>query len=144
MANSKKEAFYAPAENMFVLQGMTREEVAKRLQVSDKTVRVWAQRGEWEKKRAAVLESAHATYLELYEVIRKMAKSVSMDVEAGNEISQARLYTLKGLIDSVGNMKKFEDQVNKEAANKERAASPEKTHEETVKALDDLLGVRRN
>lgn len=126
MANSKKDVYLDVAEQMFVFQNMTREEIAKRLKLSDKTVREWAKEHGWEEKKKQLLECKRATHQELYELVRMLTSGLRQDQADGKEISWQRISALKGLIDSLNITKKYEDAVTTEKdAKEQKADSPE-------------------
>lgn len=139
MANSKKEAFYEHARRMFVEQGSTREDIAKRLGLGEKTVRTWAIDGAWEEAKAQLMETVSAANLGVYEVIRKYTVAIQTDLAAGTDVSKQRIDALAKLVKAVGGLKKYEDAVAVEKAaekKKERAGDVAGL----VKQLDELLG----
>lgn len=140
MANSKKEAFYEHAERMFVEQGSTRENIAERLGLGEKTVRIWAIEGGWEGKKAALMKTVTAANLGVYEVIRKYTVAIQADLDAGTEVSKQRIDALAKLVKSVGGLKKYEDQVAQERVDIEKKELGAGGEDELIAKVNDLLG----
>jgi len=139
LANSKRDVYFEMAENMFVLQGKTREEIATQLKLGEKTVRNWAQDGGWESKKASFLDCRQATHLELYGLLRQLTASIRMDMDAKKEVSQARWYALTNLTQSLEKVKKFEGDVaaDEKAKDKDGKGDPEKA----VREVNEILGL---
>jgi uncharacterized protein YjcR len=135
LANSKEDAYLDIAENMFVFQSLNREEIARRLKLSDKTVRIWAKRYGWEEKKAALLQAKSNTHLELYDLVRTLTQGLKADVDGQKEISWQRISALNGLVQTVGQLKKYEDVVTVE---KEKEAAAGKSESNKGQALADL------
>lgn len=140
MANSKKEAFYEHAERMFVEQGATRENIATRLGLGEKTIRLWAIEGGWEQKKSELMKSVTAANLGVYEVIRKYTIALQADLDAGVEVSKQRIDALAKLVKSVGGLKKYEDEVAQEKAEADRKSSAGDA-DDLVSKVNELLGV---
>jgi hypothetical protein len=106
---AKKAMYSEEAERLYVVDQMTIAEIASRLQLSEKTVWTWKEEGSWDKKRKQFLDQKEAFHMELYAFARALMKKVREDMEAGNEPSQARLYTLVRIIPLIHKTKDLED-----------------------------------
>jgi uncharacterized protein YjcR len=141
LANSKKEAFYEMAERMFVMEGYTREDIAKRLDLGEKTVRNWAIEGGWEAKKAQARESIQATHLEIYEVIRVVGQALRMDAVNGKVPSAAQINAFRNLVESAPQLKKYED-----AVRTEKVAEEQKKNQgdgtELLRTVNEILGIQ--
>lgn len=140
MANSKKETYGDAAEQLFVQHGETRDQIAARFRLSDKTVRSWAKEGRWEEKRALFLERKATTIEDLEFVVQKVARSARMDIEAGKAVSDQRLYALQKLAETLEKMQKFSKA--RAAAEQERPSDP-LSPEQLAEQVDEILGLRR-
>ncbi|MFN7066137.1 MAG: phage terminase small subunit-related protein, partial [Aquificaceae bacterium] len=54
---AKKQLYFNEAERLYVIEQCTIQEIANRLRVSEKTVRLWKEEGDWENKRLQYLKS---------------------------------------------------------------------------------------
>lgn len=139
MSNSKKEAFYEHAERMFVEHGCTRENIAERLGLGEKTVRNWALDGGWEAKKAALMKTVTAANIGVHEVIRKYTIAIQADLDNGVVVDKQRIDALTKLVKAVGGLKKYEDQVAQEKVDlekKELAGS----EDALVAQINEVLG----
>ncbi len=141
MANSKEDRYLDVAENLFVYQAKTREEIAKQLKLSDKTVRVWAKKYNWEEKKAALMECKRSSHLELYELVRLMTQAMSEDAKSKKEISPQRIHALNGLVVTVSGLKKYEGEIQVEREKEERGAQVSDSAA-LVEKVHDILGIR--
>ena len=56
------------AKGLYVREQLTLKEIARRLEVNERTIRTWRdQDGDWNKERQAYLESKKSFHQELYE-----------------------------------------------------------------------------
>lgn len=142
MANSKKAAYGDAAETLFVQGGETREAIAKRFQLSDKTVREWAKEGRWEEKRAQMLERRSSTLEDLEFVVQSVARSARLDIEAGTFVSTERLYALQKLSETLASLRRAEKLKGEMPVDKKTKDRPV-TGAEIADRVDELLGIRR-
>jgi len=90
---AKKELLAGDARRLYVFQGMTVLEIADRLGVAEKTIRLWKAEGKWDAEREQQAEQ-HACFLTEfsawgYEFMRQLRD----DQRAGIEISPSRQNT---------------------------------------------------
>lgn len=142
MANSKKAAYGDAAETLFVQGGETREAIAARFKLSDKTVREWAKAGRWEEKRAQLLERRSSTLDDLEFVVQSVARSARMDIEASVAVSDQRLYALQKLSETLGSLRRAEKLKGEVAQDKKQKDRPA-TGTEIADKVDELLGITR-
>jgi hypothetical protein len=109
----KKHLYMAEAERLYVHEQMPVAEIAGRLGVSEKTIRLWKEEGGWDEKRAQYLTSRKAFHEELYEFARALLKSVMSDFTEGKEPSPSRLFTLSKLLPQITKVKDYESTVGK-------------------------------
>lgn len=106
---AKKQYFFAEAERLYITEQMTFAEIADRLKLAEKTVRLWKDEGDWENKRKQFLISKQAFHEELYDFARKLLSSVKDDLAAGEKLDAGRLYTLGRILPLITKVKEYED-----------------------------------
>lgn len=87
----KKNKYFDKAEKMYVEQFITEVGVAKRLGISDRTVRRWKAEGDWGKKRKEYLNKQTLTNYDMYELVRKMLDDFNEDLANNQQIDVSRL-----------------------------------------------------
>jgi hypothetical protein len=97
------------AEKLYVVGGLNQREICDRLKLNRSTVRKWKKLGNWEEKRGQFIENKKAFHEELYEFARKLLRSVSQDLEAGNKVDFGRMYTLNSILPKIVKVKEYED-----------------------------------
>ena len=87
----KKNKYFDKAEKMYVEQFITEVGVAKRLGISDRTVRRWKAEGDWGKKRKEYLNKQTLTNYDMYQLIRQMLDDFNEDLANNQQIDVSRL-----------------------------------------------------
>jgi hypothetical protein len=136
---AKKAAFFAEAERLYVIEQMTFTEIASRLKLAEKTVRLWKDEGDWETKRKQHLEQKASFHEELYGFTRFLMKSIKNDMEANVKVDSGRLYTFARILPLITKVKDYEDLVGKDQAAKQKTDVPA----ETIDLVRQLLGEGR-
>jgi len=146
----KKHAFAAIAERMYVAQEYSFEAIATELKLSDKTVRTWAQDGNWQGKKAALLKQKTALHEDLYAFTRKLVKLISTDMDRLSESAgsnpetdsrlESRINSLSRLLAKLPTARGYEETV--EAAKKaEEVGKQGASSDEIEKRVNELLGL---
>jgi DNA-binding transcriptional regulator YiaG len=131
---AKKHLYYNEAERLYVAENMTIAEIANRLNLGEKTVRLWKEEGDWERKKLQFIKEKQSFAEELFVFARKLAKTIMEDWEKGEKVDPGRLYALTRLIPLVIKTKDFESAL-------ESAKKDEINIEEVIKqALSSALG----
>ena len=110
---SKKHYNAAEAERLYVNEQMTPENIAGRLHLCEKTVRIWKDEGRWAEKRAAYIKSRQQFHEELYEFGRLLMRSIKKDLLAGNKLDGNRVRLLISIGPSVIKVKDYEAAMEK-------------------------------
>lgn len=105
---AKKHLYFNEAERLYVTENMTISEIASRLNLGEKTIRLWKEEGDWEKKRLQYLKEKQSFAEELFVFARKLAYSIINDWEKGEKVDTGRLYALARIIPLVMKAKDFE------------------------------------
>ena len=97
----KRDKYYDKAEKMYVEQFITEVGVAKRLGISDRTVRRWKADGNWGEKRKKYLTKQKFTNYDMYQLVRKMLDDFNEDVTNNQQIDTSRLYKFINLTEEM-------------------------------------------
>ena len=87
----KKNKYFDKAEKMYVEQFITEVGVAKRLGISDRTVRRWKAEGNWGEKRKEYLNKQTLTNYDMYQLVRQMLDDFNEDLVNNQQIDVSRL-----------------------------------------------------
>ncbi len=136
----KKETYYGLAEKCFVEDQIPVSGIAKKFNLTEKTVHTWKKEGNWEEKKLKFLKSQYSCYSALYELVSKMIKKINDDyTETGKMPEGSVLYFVKSMVDKLPKLKKFETDLitDSEAKNSEKDFN-----EDIIKKLNDkMLGI---
>lgn len=98
------------AKGMYVREQLTYKEIAKRLELNERTIRNWKNAdGDWDREREAYLASKKSFHEELYDFMREIISSVRADLKAGEKIDQTRLSCVARILPLVLKPKDYED-----------------------------------
>lgn len=99
------------AKGMYVREQLTYKEIAKRLELNERTIRNWrrASGGSWDREREAYLASKKGFHEELYDFMREIISSVRSDLKTGDKIDQTRLSCIARILPLVLKPKDYED-----------------------------------
>lgn len=98
------------AKSMYVREQLTYKEIAKRLDLNERTIRNWKNAdGDWDREREAYLASKKSFYEELYDFMREIISSVRADLKAGEKVDQTRLSCVARILPLVLKPKDYED-----------------------------------
>lgn len=146
----KKQAYAAIAERMYVAQEFSFEAIAKELNLSDKTVRVWAHEGHWQEKKAALLKQKTALHEDLYAFTRKLVKLISSDMDRltvsdGSDSEsdtrlESRINSLSRLLAKLPTARSYEQQV-RDQKKAEETAKQSASSDAIEERVNDLLGL---
>lgn len=87
----KKNKYFDKAERMYVEQFITEIGIAKRLGISDRTVRRWKAEGNWGEKRKEYLNKQTLFHYDLQQLVRKMLDDFNEDLANNQQIDVSRL-----------------------------------------------------
>jgi regulator of replication initiation timing len=139
----KSQATRELAEKMYVQEQRTYAEISTVLEVSEKTLWTWGKDGNWNDKREALLRSKKALHEELYNLVRKLAKSIKENIEGGIEPSKTRADLFKNLMSSIKTSKEYEDAM-KQAEEDEERENREGLTQDTFDRIEREIFGRRN
>lgn len=101
------------AKGLYVREQLTLKEIARRLEVNERTIRTWRdQDGDWNKERQAYLESKKSFHQELYEFGRELMNSIRSDFQRGEKVESNRLYCFGRILPLIVKPKDYEEAAN--------------------------------
>lgn len=110
---SKKDVLLETAQRMFVIEQMTIEEIASKLEVNEKTIRRWKQRYDWDYKKSNYINSKSKFHEELYNFARKLMTSIESDIENNEKVDPGRMFAFTKMLPLITKIKEYEDSVSK-------------------------------
>jgi len=130
---AKKHLYFNEAERLYIVEQCTIAEIASRLNLGEKTVRLWKEEGDWDSKRKQFLAERQSLAEELFVFARKLARSIMDDWDKGEKVDQGRLYALARLLPMILKVKDYEANISEKE---------EKVNLDEVlkKALSETLG----
>lgn len=87
----KRDKYYDIAETMYVEQFITEVGIAKRLGISDRTIRRWKAEGDWGEKRQEFINKQTLTNYDMYQLVRQMLDDFNEDLANKQQIDVLRL-----------------------------------------------------
>jgi len=135
--NSKKQLF-EEAENLYIFGFSSVEETAKKLQLSRKTISRWKEQGNWDAKKAEFLKTKKHFHTELYVFAQKMMYDIAATMDAGDEVSQGKLYAFCKICAMFPKVKEYEDDIFKNDKKSTQGLTPEAIRE----IEENILGLK--
>ena len=128
------------AKILFIKGHMTQEELARKLNISERTIRRWKQAGGWKQLRDNFRQNNISFHQELYLFAKKLILSTRKDIEKGIKIDTGRLFAISKLLPLIKLVKEYEDSVAKtKAANAVKNAN---ISSKTIKQIQgEVLGL---
>lgn len=131
---AKKHLYFNEAERLYVIEQCTIAEIASRLGLAEKTIRLWKEEGDWERKRLQFLKEKQSLAEELFVFARKLARSIMDDWDKGQRVDPGRLYALARILPLILRVKDYESAI-------QEGKKEEVNIEEIIKkALSEALG----
>lgn len=136
---SKKDTLFPLAEKLYVVERMSVNRIALRLNLDRKTVMAWRYEGNWQEKKLQLSHSEKLFHQDLYEFARKLMHIIEDQMENGEDPSPSKLLSLTRIISTLNKIKEYEEIVAKKEAQKAGKGLPE----DFIKALEDAFGVKK-
>ncbi|MBF0487545.1 MAG: hypothetical protein HQK98_05230 [Nitrospirae bacterium] len=111
---AKKQLYFEEAERLFVIEQYTIAGIAEKLNLAERTVRLWKDEGKWDDKRLAYLKSKQAFHEELYDFCRLLMLSAKENMANKLKPDQSQMYTLGKLLPYITKVKDYEDAAAKQ------------------------------
>lgn len=138
---AKKALYYDEAERLYVMEHIPFDSIAKQLDVSEKTLRNWAQDGQWQEKRAELERDTGALHSKLYKLANTLTDSVQNAIAEGREVPSHQLYTLTRILDKLQKLRQYEETAGSEEAAGKKSAG--QLSQKTIERIEqDIFGIR--
>lgn len=137
---SKIQEYYEICERLYVEEGMLFDELSKRFPVSEKTLRLWADKGDWRQRKKQLATHRESLSEETYLFTLELMKSLRQDSKNNVPLDQGRCYLLKSLMDKIDKVQKCEAGMSGEPDN---VTSKEADPEAVVQRVRDVLGLNK-
>ena len=137
----KKQMLADSAAKLYIEKLMTLENIARQLNVNERTLRRWKSADKWDEKRSEYLKT-HTTFREdLYNFGRTLLDSIMADMEKGEKIEPSRFHAVTKVMTMLKNVKIYEDKVTREKAMPE-TTKPEGLSPEVIREIEEkILGI---
>ncbi|MDD3237753.1 MAG: helix-turn-helix domain-containing protein [Candidatus Gastranaerophilales bacterium] len=132
-----KKRHYNEAERLFICDGLSADEIARKFEISRRTIFYWKKEYNWDKKRADYLFNNTRMSFEINDFTRKLMDKIMTDIDNNRQVSQSEIYTVLNLIKRMLEIKNYEDEIVK--AKKEEKPK-ELTPELIMQINKDILG----
>lgn len=137
----KKQLLAASAARLYIEEFMTLENIAKQLNVSERTLSRWKAEGNWDVKRAEYIKSKTTFHEDLYNFGKTLLDSIMTDMKNGKKIEPSRMYTITKIMNMLKNVKTYEDKVIAENCETERPKSGELSADMVREIEEKILGI---
>lgn len=106
-----KLKLYKQAENLYIEEGMSIEDICRNLDISRRTIFYWKKNYDWDKSRNKKYKSESKLSTELTDIALKFIQQISKNMDNKIPTSQAEYYALINLIKNIPEVKKYEKSV---------------------------------
>ena len=125
------------AYELYSIENLSAEEIAKRLGISRRTVFNWMKKYNWVKKRINIEEIKNNFGRDTEELALKMMKKISSDIDAGRKLSQEELYSVMNILEHLPALKKSMKLPTLINSDKPKTLTPDMV----AKIQKDILGI---
>lgn len=137
----KKHLFAETAAKLYTEKLMTLENIAKQLNVNERTLRRWKTADNWDIKRTEYLKTHTTFHEDLYNFGKNLLDSIQKDMANGKKIESSRLYTVTKIMTMLKNVKIYEDKVNCEKST-QKATKSEGLSQNVIREIEEkILGI---
>ena len=137
----KKQLLAESAAKLYIEKFMTLENIARELNVNERTLRRWKAADKWDEKRSEYLKSNTTFHEDLYNFGRGLLKSIQTDMDNGKKVEPARMYAVTKIMTMLKNVKAYEDKATSEKHMPE-ATKPKEISPEVIREIEEkILGI---
>lgn len=137
----KKQILAESAANLYIEKFMTLENIAKQLNVSERTLSRWKAEGNWDEKRVKHIQAKTTFHEDLCDFGETLLESIKADMENGEKIEPSRMYTLTKIMNMLKNVKTYEDKVTAENCETEKPKSAGLSPDIIREIEEKILGI---
>lgn len=109
-----KLKLYKQAENLYIEEGMSIEDICRNLDISRRTIFYWKKKYDWDKSRNKKYKSESKLSTELIDIALKFMQQISKNMDDKIPTSQAEYYALINLIKNISEVNKYEKSIEKD------------------------------
>ena len=131
------------AENLYIEEGMSIEDICRNLDISRRTIFYWKKKYDWDKSRNKKYKSESKLSTELTDIALKFMQKISKNMDNKIPTSQSEYYALINLIKNIPEVKKYEKSIEKDLI-KPKLLSKSLTPEFIKQIQKDVLGWNEN
>ena len=137
----KKQILAETAANLYIEKFMTLENIAKQLNVSERTLSRWKAGGNWDEKRFKHIQAKTTFHEDLCDFGKTLLESIKADMENGKKIESSRMYTLTKIMNMLKNVKTYEDKVTAKNCETEKPKSVGLSADIVREIEEKILGI---
>jgi uncharacterized protein YjcR len=119
---SKKETSGEYAKTLYVVHGMSLQDISAKLGVSYRALQTWKKEGMWDAERERIAEAEGMTHSSLYAEFAQELRLLRMEREQGTQLDIERYKRLESLAKSMQSVFEYEKKAPKKNSRKK---SPE-------------------
>lgn len=129
----------ADAERFYIIEQMTVEEIAEKLKVNEKTIRIWKNEGNWDLQKLQYAKSRQMFHEDLYNFARKLMATIEDSFEKGERVDPGRMYAFMRMLPMITKIKEYEDIV---AKSKNKNETKKGLSKDIIKQIEsEILGI---
>jgi Fe-S-cluster formation regulator IscX/YfhJ len=137
---AKKEVLLENAQRLYVIEQMTIDEVARKVDVNERTIRRWKTEHNWDLRKEQYIKTKQMFHEELYNFARKLMVSIEYDMDNNEKVDPGRMFAFTKMLPLITKIKEYEDDVSKKGT--EDTGSKELSPE-FMKAINEaFLGIK--
>ena len=138
---TNKDVLLETAERFYIIEQLTILEIAQKMGVSERTVRRWKTKLNWDYKKNQYITSKQMFHEELFNFAKKLMSSIEFDMDNNEKIDPGRMFAFTKLLPMIIKIKEYEDDVTKKQNNEEnKGITPD-----FVKLIEtEILGMKSN
>jgi hypothetical protein len=137
---AKKEVLLENAQRLYVIEQMTIDEVARKMEVNERTIRRWKTEHNWDLKKEQYIKTKQMFHEELYNFARKLMISIEYDMENKEKVDPGRMFAFTKMLPLITKIKEYEDEVSKKGT--EDTGSKELSPEFMKTINEEFLGIK--
>ena len=137
---AKKEVLLENAQRLYVIEQMTIDEVARKMEDNERTIRRWKTEHNWDLKKEQYIKTKQMFHEELYNFARKLMISIEYDMENNEKVDPGRMFAFTKMLPLITKIKEYEDEVSKKVT--EDTGSKELSPEFMKTINEEFLGIK--
>ncbi len=137
----KKSMLAQDALTLYAEKFITLENIAKQINVSERTLRRWKKADNWDDKKSRFIKNQTLFHEDLFKFGQTLLKSIKNDMALGKKIEPARLYAAFKIFNLLKAVKGYEEEIFKEKR-KMHETKPKGLTPEIIKEIEEsVLGI---